>query len=222
LDCLLIISFFLEKKYKKKDLKKKKMAIEIPKFDGVLLTSEEVDWGTTDFASVAVYLSVEVAGEPCLILGKNAKYDNLSAFGGLPEKGETLRETCYREFAEETLRSFAPDWMSRTLTREGSRVWKRPGNRYVCHAHVTGDFLLFIEARARFHRYYERFKDQLTAGESENNDLVALSLKAIKESASENTDPKNWLVAAPDGKTKYKLRDVCVATSLMLANEQKE
>jgi 8-oxo-dGTP pyrophosphatase MutT (NUDIX family) len=191
----------------------------VPFFDGVLLKPEEVDWETEDFASVAVYLSCFVSGKLCLIFGKNAKYGNLSAFGGLPEKGEKLRVTCRREFCEEILYAISDDWMFLALNGRNGRVWKRPGNRYVCHAILSGNFLGFCETRNEFLRYKKEHEENLTKGEQENGDLIAVPLEAIKESVSENTDMKNWMVTELDGATKHKLRDVCIATSLMLAAE---
>lgn len=190
-----------------------------PLFDGELISIESVDWDTKNFASVATYLSIEVGGKHCLMFGKNAKYGNLSAFGGLPEEGETLFQTCHREFNEETLNAFTPRLEGDLCKEELTRIWQRPGNRYVFHTFVPNDYDCFDIIRKRFHEYMETFKDNLTPGERENNDLVVLSLEDIKKSASSNIDINNWLVSSFDGTSKYKLRNVCVATSLMLANE---
>lgn len=191
----------------------------------------------TEFGAASVYLFTETPdrNEIYLILGYNKKHDNLCAFGGGAEKGETVEDTAIRETDEETNGMVCSVDVLRSLLhkKETRKLVKRSPSRkpvYIFAVDLPWSEL-YIDisdlgnvSKANFLNSYKTFVEEneatLPKERKENSELVLVSFTQLREEY-EGYQPgqKVYLtVNLANGPHRCELRSVCVSTLRWLCN----
>lgn len=126
--------------------------------------------------AASMYILGTDNGALSVILGRNAKYKNLSTIGGLKDNDENVGETLVREVMEETLGVVIPEADLLEMIRKTKVCIMKEGPKgtvYVFFVNlgaidmkkITDDFAI------------RRAQGNLTKGEQENDQLVSVPLK---------------------------------------------
>ena len=124
-------------------------------------------------------------GEYYTILGHNEKYDNVTSFGGFSDPSETLIQTLIREYMEESLGSVTTaEEMEQLLLQKCVVIHRESakGHHYTIFCNFADRKFDIGTIRKNFKQ--KRNQPDLSPGQKENDDIVIVSLKAIKNAIS--------------------------------------
>ena len=164
-----------------------------------------------DFFSTSVYVFSRTKGYNNIIFGKNAKYGNITSFGGYREEGETLLETTVREFMEETLGVLCSEDKIREHLLNYSYVLKKITPKGICYNSFVFIDVNFRECVEKFETKLKEEWDTLPKEMKENSTLVAVDIGLPLHKARAATDINNIIIPDINGR-EHKLRSICQDT----------
>lgn len=174
----------------------------------------------TDFFSTGVYVFSKIDGKLCIIFGKNAKYNNITGYGGYCNDGETVLDTAIREFMEESLEQLCDAETARNMFLQSAFILKKE----VPKKGTSYNFLINLEVDFRkckqsFEERLEREGDELPKDWKENATLVAVTLDELFEKVPNAENIKEMYVEDIDGDTQH-LRFICHGTLKWLSENR--
>ena len=146
---------------------------------------------TFNHCSGHVYPLITVDKHVCVLLGHNAKYNNVASFGGFSEQyegsetKESLLDTILREYTEESLGCITDEETMKQKLFESSALITREspkGHHYTAFSFIDGLNVDFVKANENFKHIRENSINDLTKGQLENDQLVCVPLENIKKS----------------------------------------